>query len=69
MTKSSVSKSTSKLNLTRRQIEIFQKIILVGNEMSDALSALDKMMLLPKDSSKLIRKWQDLMIRLVNLLI
>lgn len=69
MTKSSLSKSTSKLNLTRRQLEVFQKIILVGNQMSEALSALDKKMMMPKTSAKLVQKWQDLMIRLVNMLI
>jgi hypothetical protein len=69
MAKLSVSKSTSKLNLTRRQTEIFQKVILVGNQMSEVLSTLEEKGLLPKASVKLVQKWQSLMMKLVNILI
>lgn len=65
----SLSKSSPKLNLTRRQAELFQRIILVGNRMSDTLSALDKTMSLPRDAAKLVHKWQKLMITLANMLI
>jgi hypothetical protein len=66
---SSLSKTTSKLNLSRRQTELFQQIILVGNRMSDLLSALEDKISLPKNSGKLSRSWQDLMIRLAKMLI
>ena len=67
----SVAKSApkAKLNLTRRQADLFQKIILMGNRMSDALSELDRKMLLPKESAKLIVKWGKLMVKLANMLI
>lgn len=69
MSKHSLSKTSSKLNLTRRQIELFQKMILIGNQMSEALSALDRKGLVPKNSAKLARKWGDLMVQLVKMLI
>ena len=59
----------AKLNLTRRQADLFQKIILMGNRMSDALSELDRKMLLPKESAKLITKWGKLMVKLAKMLI
>jgi len=69
MDRYNLSKSTPKLNFSRRQAELFQQIILVGNKMSDALSALDQKLLLPKKTAKLVRKWQDLMVKLANMLI
>ena len=59
----------AKLNLTRRQADLFQKIILIGNRMSDALSELDRKMLLPKESAKLITKWGKLMVKLAKMLV
>ena len=66
-----VAKSTpkAKLNLTRRQADLFQKIILIGNRMSDTLSELDRKMLLPKEAAKLISKWGNLMVKLAKMLV
>jgi hypothetical protein len=69
MAKLSLSKKSSKLNLSRRHAELFQEIILVGNNMSDLISSLENKISLPKSTIQLARKWQDLMVRLALLLV
>lgn len=69
MPKSIVPKCTSKLNLTRRQTSLFQKIILVGNQMSEMLAELEFRAVQPKAAKKLSERWCRLMARLVKMLI
>jgi hypothetical protein len=69
MAKLSLSKKSSKLNLTRRHAEIFQEMILIGNHMSDFIASLEKKISAPKSSIQLARKWKFLMVRLAKLLI
>jgi hypothetical protein len=69
MAKPSLPKKSSKLNISRRHTELFQEIILVGNNMSDFIATLEDKISLPKSAIKLARKWQDLMVRLAKLLL
>jgi hypothetical protein len=69
MAKNSVSTFPSKLNLNKQQTELFQNIILLGNNMSNALKQLDKDYLLPVEFNKLPNKWGKLMTDLALLLI
>ncbi len=71
MAKGSLSKTTHKLNLTRRQTLLFQQIILAGNQMAELLAQLEFHFVQPmkvKKADKLIKHWSNLMIRLVNML-
>ena len=69
MVRNILSKPSSKLNLTEQQTELFQDIILVGNNMSDVLRALDKRGLLPKEFKRLPCEWSNLMMELALMLI
>lgn len=69
MADNSLSKSRSKLNLTRRQISIFQKIILLGNQMAEMLADLEFRAIEPKVAIKLAGRWSKLMVQLVKILI
>lgn len=71
MAKASLSKSSSKLNLTRRQTYVFQKIIFVGNQMAELLARLEFKITHParvKEATKLAKRWSSLMIQLAKLL-
>lgn len=67
MVRSSVSKSSSKLNLSRRQTDLFQRIILVGNQMAKAMRPRHQ--LPAPDREKLKRKWDDLTVELAHALL
>jgi hypothetical protein len=72
MAKSSLPKNSSKLNFTRRQAELFQKIILAGNRMAELLAQLEFRLIQPakaKEADKLIKKWPDLMMQLAKMII
>ena len=68
MARSSLANSSSKLNLSHRQIALFQKIILAGNQMAEALSRHDDTVTLPKNGTKLTQRWSNLMVQLVKML-
>jgi hypothetical protein len=65
MARSSLAKSSSKLNLSRRQTELLRKIISVGNQMSELMYP-DRSLPVPKDRAKLERKlgqaWSNLIV-------
>jgi hypothetical protein len=69
MAKRSLQKNSSKLNLTDSQSTLFQKIILAGNDMADALKVLEYRKLLPRQFFDLSQQWAKLMGELVNILI
>jgi len=72
MAKSSLPRNSSKLNLTKYQISLFQKMIYVGNQMVELLAELETGVIRPtmlKRAKKLIKKWSDLAVSLVNILI
>jgi hypothetical protein len=64
-----VSKRTSKLNLSRRQVALFQKIILVGSQMAGIIIDSGDSAMLPKGAAKCAQKWGDLMVQLANTLL
>jgi hypothetical protein len=69
MARSSLTNSPAKLYLSRRQINLFQKIILVGNQMSKALGCQgDAAISSAKNGAKLSKRWDNLMVQLVKLL-
>jgi hypothetical protein len=69
MARSSLSNSPAKLNLSRRQIILFQKIIIVGNQMSKALGCQrDGAISSPKNGAKISKRWNNLMVQLVKML-
>jgi hypothetical protein len=68
MARSSLANSSSKLNVSRRQTALFQKIILAGNHMAKELNHLNEQSLLPKRTKKLARRWGGLMVELVEML-
>ena len=72
MAKSSLSKTTQKLNLTRRQTLLFQQIILAGNQMAELLAQLEFNIIQParmKEAGKLAKQWSDLMVSLIKILL
>lgn len=64
MANSSLSKSTSKLNLTREQSYLFRDIISAGNQMADMLAELEHRAVKPKIITRLVKRWSKLMVRL-----
>jgi hypothetical protein len=72
MAKSSLPRNSSKLNLTRQQTLLFQKIILVGNQMAELLAQLEFRLIQPakvREADKLVRRWSDLMTKLAKMII
>jgi hypothetical protein len=69
MAKCSLQKKSSKLNLTESQSTLFQKIILAGNNMADALNVLEYRKLLPRQFFGLSKQWANLMSELADILI
>lgn len=72
MAKSSLPRNSSKLNLTRQQTSLFQKIILVGNQMAELLAQLEVRLIQPakvREANKLVRRWSDLMTKLAKMII
>jgi hypothetical protein len=57
------------LNISRRQTALFQRTILAGNRMAEALISLDKQSSLPKSAAKSAKRWGDLMVELVEVLL
>lgn len=71
MANRSLSKSKEELKLTRRQTELFQRMIITGNRMCNLLSDLRSDSLYIgqlKEAKKLINKWSKLMLELVTML-
>jgi hypothetical protein len=60
MARGSLANPSSNLNLSRRQTELFQQIILLGNQMSKVLNPKHPLPM-PEDRAKLRRKWSNLM--------
>lgn len=72
MAKNSLPVNSSKLNLTRRQAALFQKIILAGNQMAELLAQLEFRYIQPtkvKEANKLIKRWSNLMVQLAKMVI
>ena len=63
-----LSNPPSKLNLSHRQIALFQKILLEGNKMARELKTLDKELALPNRKKKPYLRWGQLMVELVEML-
>jgi hypothetical protein len=68
MARSSLANSSSNLNLSRRQTELFQQIICVGNKMSKVMDP-NHPLPMPADRAKLARKWSHLMVELAKMLL
>ena len=67
MAKDSLYKNTSKLNLTHHQASLFQRAILIGNQMSEMLAELEFRTVQPKTAKKLSDRWCRLMVRFVKI--
>jgi hypothetical protein len=67
MAGASLSKSSAKLNLSRRQSALLHNILVAGNQMATALSYLDSQPLLPTERAILVHNWAKLLMDLANL--
>lgn len=66
MARSSLANSSSKLNLSRRQLSLFRNIIVTGNQMAIALNNFNKQLLLSNTTIKLVSRWEKLMVTFVE---
>jgi hypothetical protein len=69
MASSILANRPSKLNLSRRQAALFQRIILSGNKMAETLNHFDSMYTLPKSALRPSRQWSHLMVQLAKTLL
>lgn len=64
-----VTKRSTKLNLSRRQVALFQKIIFVGSQMAGILNHSSEHAVMPKSGTRYATEWGDLMVQLANTLL
>lgn len=64
-----VTKRSSKLNLSRRQVALFQKVIFVGSQMAGMINHSQQHSVIPKNATKYAMEWGDLMFQLANTLL
>ncbi|MBA2653738.1 MAG: hypothetical protein H0U71_01565 [Gammaproteobacteria bacterium] len=64
-----VSKRSSKMNLSRHQVALFQKIIFVGSQMAGLINQANGQSVLPKMATRYAQKWSDLMVQLAKTLL
>ena len=69
MAQNSLPKRSSKLNLSRRQIALFQKVILIGSQMAGVINASSHHFDLPKSATRYAQEWSELMVQLANALL
>ena len=60
-----VTKRSSKLNLSRRQVALMQKIIFVGSQMAGLINQSGNEAL-PKAAARYAQEWGDLMVKLAH---
>ena len=68
MAQKSLPKRSSKMNLSSRQVALFQKIIFVGSQMSGIINH-HQSQTLPKMAAKYSQEWSDLMMQLAKTMI
>lgn len=69
MARSSISNSSSKLNLSRRKTAWLQNTIMTGNRMAEAIKHLEERFQPTDGVPALAVRWNELMIELVEMML
>ncbi|TAK77990.1 MAG: hypothetical protein EPO11_01900 [Gammaproteobacteria bacterium] len=69
MARSILANSSSKLNLSHRQTEILEQLIMAGGQMAKSLEYLDSHFCLPAHAVKPAKRWAKLVMQFAKLLL